>query len=183
MIFTIRQLVEKSGEHTAKSFFTFIDLKKACNSVPREALWIALQKLGVPSETVQLIRSVHQNMKAKIRLDGSLLEQIDVQNGLRQGCCMAPVLFNLFSSLVIERWQARVEGAEGVGIKLNFKYDQKLFQRYIRNASVRMITECLFTDDGALLASPRSGAERAVREYQGTCSDFGLTVSNQRPST
>ena len=46
-------------------------------------------------------------MKAKIRLDGSLLEQIDVQNGLRQGCCMVPVLFNLFSSLVIEQWQAR----------------------------------------------------------------------------
>ncbi len=66
-------------------------------------------------------------MKAKIRLDGSLLEQIDVQNSLRQGCSMAPVLFNLFSSLVIERWQARVEGAEGVGIKLNLTYDQKLF--------------------------------------------------------
>ena len=78
MIFTIRQLVEKSWEHTAKSFFTFIDLKKAYDSVPREALWIALQKLGVPTETVQLIRSLHQNMKAKIRLDGSLLEQIDV---------------------------------------------------------------------------------------------------------
>ena len=178
MIFTIRQLVEKSWEHTAKSFFTFIDLKKAYDSVPREALWLALQKLGVPAEVVQLTRSFHQGMKAKILLDGSLLEQIDVQNGLRQGCCMAPVLFNLFSSLVIERWQARVEGAEGVGIKLNFKYDQKLFRRYIRNASVRTITECLFADDGALLASTRSGAERAVREYQGTCSDFGLTVSN-----
>ena len=102
IIFTIRQLVKKSREHTAKSFFTFIDLKKAYDSVSREALWIVLQKLGVPTETVQMICSFHQNMKAKIRLDGSLLEQIDVQNSLRQGCCMVPVLFNLFSSLVIE---------------------------------------------------------------------------------
>ena len=90
---------------------------------------------------------------------------------------MAPVLFNLFSSLVVERRQVRVEGA-GVGIKPNFKYDQKLFRRYIRNTSVRMITECLFADDGALLAS--TGAERAVREYQGTCLDFGLTLSNPK---
>ena len=37
----------------------------------------------------------------------------------------------------------RVEGADGVGIKLNYKYDQKLFRRYIRNADVRMLTECL----------------------------------------
>ncbi len=48
MIFTVRQLVEKSWEHTAKSFFTFIDLKKAYDSVPREALWMTLKKLGVP---------------------------------------------------------------------------------------------------------------------------------------
>ena len=80
-------------------------------------------------------------MKAKIRLDGSLLEQIDVQNGLRQSCCMAPVLFNLFTCLV-ERWQARVEGADGAGIELNYKYNQKLFRRYIRNADMRMLTEC-----------------------------------------
>ena len=52
MICTIRQLVEKSWEHTAKSFFTFIDLKKAYDSVPREAMWLALKKLGVPDETV-----------------------------------------------------------------------------------------------------------------------------------
>ena len=180
MIFTVRQLVEKSWEHTAKSFFTFIDLKKAYDSVPREAMWLALVRLGVPEEIVQLIRSFHEGMKAKIRLDGSLLEHFGVRNSLRQGCCMAPVLFNLFTCLVTERWQARVEGAEGVGIALNFKYDQKLFRRYTRNANVKLLMECLFADDGALLASTRTGTERAVREYQATCSSFGLTVSNPK---
>ncbi len=93
---------------------------------------------------------------------------------------MAPVLFNLFTCPVTERWQARVEGDEGVGITLNFKYDQKLFRRYTRNANVKLLMECLFPDDGALLASTRRGAERAVREYQATCSGFGLTVSNPK---
>ncbi len=65
---------------------------------------------------------------------------------------MAPVLFNLFTCPVTERWQARVEGDEGVGITLNFKYDQKLFRRYTRNANVKLLRECLFPDDGALLA-------------------------------
>lgn len=59
-------------------------------------------------------------MKAKIRLNGSLLEQFDMKNGLRQGCYMEPVLFNLFTCFVMEQWQARVQGAEGVGITLNF---------------------------------------------------------------
>ena len=37
MIFVVRQLVEKSWEHNSKAFFSFIDLKKAYDSVPREA--------------------------------------------------------------------------------------------------------------------------------------------------
>ena len=57
MIFTVRQLVEKSWEHRSKSFLVFIDLRKAYDSVPHEALWLALSKLGVPEPTIKLIRS------------------------------------------------------------------------------------------------------------------------------
>lgn len=77
-------------------FFAFIDLKKAYDSVPREAMWLALKKLGVPEKVVRLFGSFHQGMKVKIRLDGTLLEEIEVKNGLSQGCCIAPVLFNLW---------------------------------------------------------------------------------------
>ena len=104
MIFTVRQLVKKSWEHRAKTFLVFIDLRKAYDSIPREALWMALGKLGVP---VSMIRSFHHNMEAQIRLDNTLLEEIEVNNGLRQGCCMAPAFFNLYSCLVVEQWVAR----------------------------------------------------------------------------
>ena len=60
--------------------------------------------VGVPKEIVRLIKSFHQGMRARMRLDGSLLDQFEVKNGLRQGCCLALVLFNLFSCLVVERW-------------------------------------------------------------------------------
>lgn len=102
MIFTVRQLVEKSWEHKAKSFLLFIDLKKAYDSVPRAAMWLALRKLGVPDQIIKLIQSFHESMEAQIRLDGELLKDITVENGLRQGCCMAPVLFNLYSCVVLE---------------------------------------------------------------------------------
>ena len=168
MIFVVRQL--KSWEHKSKVFFTFIDLKKAFDSVPREAMWLALGKLGVPELLVKLIKSFHEDTKAKIILDGVVLEEINVQNRLRQGCCMAPVLFNLYTCLVIKRWLDRVEGVEGVdgiGISVHYKYD----------ALKRRITECLFADDGALLASTRLGVVNAVSMYQQVGKNFGLTVS------
>ena len=80
----------------------------------------------MPEGTVKLIRSFHQGMSAKIRVGGSMSEKLDVSNGLRQGCCMSPVLFNLFSCAVMERWIDKLDGKEGVGIPLNYKYDQKL---------------------------------------------------------
>ena len=59
MIFAVCQLVEKSWEHKSCAFFIFVDLKETYDSVPREALWVALGKLGVPEKTIQLIRSFH----------------------------------------------------------------------------------------------------------------------------
>ena len=177
MIFTIRQLVEKSWEHNSKCYYSFVDLKKAYDSVPREALWMILQKFGVPGSIIRLVRSFHQGMSAKIRIEGSLLEQINVNNGLRQGCCLSPVLFNLFSCAVLEHWKQKLNGVDGVGVHLCYKYDQKLFRRYIKNASHCLLSDCLFADDGALLASSRAGMELSIKEYQSTCSSFGLTVS------
>ena len=180
MIFTVRQLVEKSWEHNEKLFISFVDLKKAYDSVPREAMWKVLGKLGVPDPTIYLIRSFHQDMSVKVRLGGVMTDSIEVRNGLRQGCCMAPVLFNLFMCAMMERWAERAHGNVEVGVRLHYKYDEKLFRRYERNANMRLLTECQFADDGALLASSRSGAELAIRTYQKACSNFGLTVSNSK---
>ena len=177
MIFTVRQLVEKSWEHKSKAFLTFIDLKKAYDSVPRKAMWLALGKLGVPERIIHLIRSFHEGMRAKVRIEGVTLEEIRVQNGFRQGCCMAPVLFNLYTCLAVERWLERVKDVEGVGMTIQYKLDRKLFRRYTRNASERRVTECQFADDGALLSSTRPAAEKAVLMYQQTSRNFGLTVS------
>ena len=174
MIFTVRQLVEKLWECESRSFFTFFDLKKAYYSVPRDVMWIALAKLRVPESTIRLIRSFHEGMKAEIRVEGRTLEPIRVENGLRQGCCMAPALFNLYMCLAVERW---LDGVDGVGITVRCKMDGRLFRRYTRNACERKLTHCQFAYDSALLASTRSGAVKTAAEYQQTGRDFGLTVS------
>ena len=91
---------------------TGVTLKKAYDSVPRQALWRVLRKLGVQDTLMNLIESFHQDMQARIRLDGKLIDPIDV---LRQGCSMAPVLFNLFMCAVVERWKVRTHEVDEVG--------------------------------------------------------------------
>ena len=79
--------------------------------------------LGIPEELVVIVKSFHESMKARIRVDG---EEIEVENELRQGCTMAPSLFNLYACLVAERWLDGVTGVEGVGTYLLYKYETEI---------------------------------------------------------
>ena len=144
---------------------------------------MALGKLGIPDPLIKLIKSFHCNMQAQIRLNDTLIDPIDVNNGLRQGCSMAPVLFNLYSCLVIERWNSRVSSLEDTGMYLRCKLDKKLFRRYTRNADTLRLGECQFADDAALLATTRRGAEMATMQYMQVAKDFGLTLSIAKTKT
>ena len=90
-IFTARQLFEKSREHDESLFALFADLHKAYDSVSREALWQVLKKYGVPPVMLSLIRLCHDDITAVVRISGGTTDEINIRNGLRKGCTMAPV--------------------------------------------------------------------------------------------
>ena len=119
MIFCARQVIEKTLEHEESLHIVFVDLRKAYDSVPRDAMWRVLEKYGYPPTMVSIIKSFHEGMLAELKINGELLEnEISVTNGLRQGCTMAPTLFNLFFNLVVETWRKRITG-DGVTILYN----------------------------------------------------------------
>ena len=64
MIFCARQLIEKAREHNTRIYMLFVDLRKAYDSVPKEALWRVLTKYSIPPVLVNIIKSLHEGMKA-----------------------------------------------------------------------------------------------------------------------
>ena len=85
MIFAARQVFEKFIEHQSDLYVLFVDLHKAYNSVPRTALWLVLQKLGVPPRMLQVIRSLHEGMMASVGVDSGQSDSFGVENGLLPG--------------------------------------------------------------------------------------------------
>jgi hypothetical protein len=79
----------------------FVDLKKAYDSVNRELLWWILKRIGVPSKIVAVIKGLHEGMRAKMRIDGKVGEWFEIVCVFRQGCVLAPLLFNIFFACVI----------------------------------------------------------------------------------
>ncbi|CAM9828198.1 unnamed protein product, partial [Pylaiella littoralis] len=67
-----------------------------------ELLWSVLKRLGVPPKMLAVIRQFHDGMRACVRMDdGRCSDWFDVGQGLRQGCNLAPLLFNLFFAAML----------------------------------------------------------------------------------
>ena len=51
-----------------------------------------------------------------MRSSGALSDTININNGLRQGCTLAPTLFHLYFSVIVAHWRER-SSVPGVSIR------------------------------------------------------------------
>ena len=101
MVFSVRQLQEKCIKHIFSPYHCFIDLSKAFHTVNREALWVVLGKTGCPPKFVNMFKSLHADMKARVNFGGTLSDPFNVDNGVKQGDLDAPTLFAIYFSAMI----------------------------------------------------------------------------------
>ncbi len=179
MIFVARQLVEKCREHDDTLFVLFVDLRKAYDSVPRSALWCVLEKCGVPPTMLSIIKSFHDQMQAEIRVGDSTTDSIQVLNGLRQGCTLAPSLFNLYFGAVVGAWRAHCPEA---GIDVRYKHGRKLVGDRIAKSRLECmkVTESQFADDAAVYTKTCEAFERSTAQLVDVATNWGLTVSMEK---
>lgn len=69
-----------------------MDLKKAYDSVQRRLFWRFLKTIGVPTRILAIIKDFHQHRNATVNEDSTSTEAFQMNNGLRQGCELAPTL-------------------------------------------------------------------------------------------
>ncbi len=94
----------------------FVDLCKAFDSVPRDVLWYLLrEKVGVPERVVRLIRLFHEKLVVQVALGGGLGDGFETLSGVRQGCCKAPTLWDIYFHFVMDAWRRKCERERGVG--------------------------------------------------------------------
>ena len=93
----INNIVDKMCHRSNKKIFScFVDFRKAFDLVPRDILLKKLLKYGINGRFFNVIRNIYANDRACVKLNGKRSESFNIDIGVRQGCILSPLLFNIF---------------------------------------------------------------------------------------
>lgn len=92
----LRSLVQQRLGRGLPTYAAFIDIRKAYDTVPIEALLTRLEEVGVTGRCLSWLRFLYTHSDARVRVGSYLTEAFEVRRGVRQGCPMSPTLFNIF---------------------------------------------------------------------------------------
>ena len=76
----------------------FIDYEKAFDSIHRDSLWQILRAYGIPQRIVNIIKCFYSNFTCCVGQG-----DFEIKTGVRQGCVMLSVLFNIAIDWVLRR--------------------------------------------------------------------------------
>uniref|UniRef100_A0A670IDE3 Reverse transcriptase domain-containing protein n=1 Tax=Podarcis muralis TaxID=64176 RepID=A0A670IDE3_PODMU len=142
----------------------FIDLKAAFDSIPRGLLWGKLARWGIDKRLLWLITKLHDGSAARVRITpaGDLSNPVTINRGVRQGCILAPTLFNLFIS---DMRAPLIDSQETIHAPRLAQYRCPLL---------------LYADDAVILSFSRVGLRRALKIFDAYCKSNFLTINHAK---
>ena len=94
----------------------FVDLTKAFDAVNRD-LWDILRKFGCPPTFIAILQKFHAGMCAQVVMAGSQSSSFPVEVGVKQGCVLTPIIFNLLLVAIPLVSHRDLQSSDCVGIE------------------------------------------------------------------
>lgn len=159
-ILNIRQIIEKSREFNSPVVLCFIDYSKAFDCVRWDMLWNVLGEMGVPAHLIQLIRNLYVNNRSFVRIDTDCSDVFATKKGVRQGCILSPVLFNIYGEYIMRK---TIEGWEG-GFPIGGK----------------RICNLRYADDTVLITTSMEDMRTLLQKLETESLELGLAINRSK---
>lgn len=152
-----------------KFVVTFVDFKKAYDSIDRNSLFKILEEFGFDNKTRAIIRQTLTNTTSKVKFRGEISDAFEITTGVRQGDGLSPILFNCVLEKIIREWRRKLDNEEiEIGVRLGCK-KEKLF------------VDCLaFADDLVFFSDSIESATKHINLLITEAAKTGLQISVEK---
>ena len=99
-IHLVQDAIDLINANDDKAAFVLFDMQKAFDRLSHTFLFKVLSSFGFGSSFIQWVKILLRDVKSFVRVNGFETEEFDVQRGVRQGCCLSPLLFVLASEVL-----------------------------------------------------------------------------------
>jgi len=153
----VRTLCERSIEHGNDLFFCFVDFEKAFDRVDWVKMMQILQSIGIDWKDRRLITNLYVHQRAVVRVMQEYSEESDMGRGVRQGCCLSPLLFTIYSEAMM------LEAMDGIdeGVKVGGK----------------LVRDVRFADDQGMVAGTEDGLQKIMDNLNATAEGYGMKIN------
>ena len=121
-----------------------------------------MRKEEIPQHEIRLITNLYWDKRAIIRTEKGITKEVEIKKGVRQGCILSPILFNLYSECLIRE---AIEGEPG--LKINGKN----------------INNIRFADDTAIIAENEEDLQNLLNKITLTCEEYGMALNVKKTKT
>jgi len=98
---TLRIIVEQCRTLNASLCLLFIDFEKAFDSLDQQRMWKILSNYGIPEKLIKLICELYDDAFIRVVHRGQVGSGFKVTTGVKQGCVLSPLLFNIILDYVL----------------------------------------------------------------------------------
>ena len=171
-VLSVRVLMEKAREYHRTLHICFVDLRKAYDSH-----WLVLQHCyHLPPKQLTIIKALHDHTSAAVRSYGEISDPFSVSVGVKQGCVLAPTLFNLFFDVMI--WLTITDNHSGV--RMSYLLDADLVGNKKKLTSNVSVSDLEYADDMALISDSFDVLTTLLEFLDSTCRLMGLSINYKK---
>ena len=156
-------VLQDSRRRKRPIILTWLDLKDAYGSVPHQTLFSVLDLAGLSGLTIDVVKDIYHQSTTAVRTRKEKTEPITVQRGVKQGCPLSPILFNLVMELLVRA----AESFPDAGY-------------HIANSTVKSLA---YADDLCVFASSPAIMQGVLDKVCVACNWAGLTFSPKKCAT
>ena len=169
-ILALRRILEGVRDRSLPAVITFIDFKKAFDSIHRGKLLEILNAYGIPEKLVRAIDVIYSKTHAKVCSPDGETEYFEILAGVLQGDTLAPFLFIVALDYAL---RLAINGKEE---ELGFT----LVPRQSRRVPPVMVTDLDFADDIALISDTTEKARELLFAVEKECKKIGLRLNAKK---